>query len=318
MKLKVNNDLKTIIPSLSKEEYVGLEKSILAEGCRDAIVVWNDIIVDGHNRYEICQRHNVAFNTVEKEFDSFSEAKMWMITNQLGRRNLTTEQRNYLIGKQYQERKLNVGGNRGNQYTGGKVACPQNEDLAKTAEILADEHKIGRATVERAAKFAEAVDTIGGNVGEDLQQQILSREIPITAKDIHKIAKMEPETQKIIVDKIKTKEAKSFVDARRILRKEEQKDVADSVETIVTTDKQPHKVKQGQWWQLGNHRLYCGDTSQKEFISELPHASFTFADPPYNAGVRDWDYNFVWNHDWLTDKSDISKYFLHNKRLFEF
>jgi len=65
------------------------------------------------------------------------------------------------------------------------------------------------------------------------------------------------------------------------------------------------EVLQGDWWQLGPHCLYCGDTASDEFIKGLPDASFAFADPPYNEAVADWDKAFVWKHDWLAQKADI-------------
>jgi predicted transcriptional regulator len=72
----------------TKEEYKGLEKSLLEEGCRDALVTWNGTIVDGHNRYELCQKHGIDFDVVEKEFENENAAKTWIIQNQLARRNL--------------------------------------------------------------------------------------------------------------------------------------------------------------------------------------------------------------------------------------
>lgn len=65
------------------------------------------------------------------------------------------------------------------------------------------------------------------------------------------------------------------------------------------------EVKSGDWWILGNHLLYCGDTSSQEFISRLPDASFAFADPPYGAEVAEWDDKFYWQHDYLIDKAPI-------------
>ena len=73
-----------------------LETSILKEGVRDAIVTWNDFIIDGHNRYEIATRHGLPYNTISKEFDSEDEVKEWMILNQFGRRNLNSYQRSIL------------------------------------------------------------------------------------------------------------------------------------------------------------------------------------------------------------------------------
>jgi len=87
--LKINQEFKNLIPPLTKEEYKGLEKSLLEEGCRDALVTWNGTIVDGHNRYELCQKHGIDFDVIEKEFENEEEAKVWIIDNQNARRNLT-------------------------------------------------------------------------------------------------------------------------------------------------------------------------------------------------------------------------------------
>lgn len=87
--LKIDQDLKDLIPPLSSDEYATLEKSILDEGCRDKIITWNDTIVDGHNRYEICTKHNLPYSTEDRDFESTDSVKVWMIDNQKGRRNLT-------------------------------------------------------------------------------------------------------------------------------------------------------------------------------------------------------------------------------------
>ena len=89
MKLKINPEFKKCIPSLTEDEFQTLEKSLINEGCRDAIVIWNSTIVDGHNRYKICQDQELDFNIIEREFDSEDAAKIWIIDNQKGRRNLT-------------------------------------------------------------------------------------------------------------------------------------------------------------------------------------------------------------------------------------
>ena len=91
--LTINPEFRNLIPPISREELQELEQSILSEGCRDAIVVWNDTILDGHNRYEICNRHQIGFRTIGKEFRSKKEAKIWIIRNQLARRNLSLYER---------------------------------------------------------------------------------------------------------------------------------------------------------------------------------------------------------------------------------
>jgi len=97
--IKINESFKELIPPLTSEEYEGLEKSIIDEGCRDAIVLWNNTIIDGHNRYEICTKHGISFETISKEFESENDAKMWMILNQFNRRNLPAYIRGKLVLK---------------------------------------------------------------------------------------------------------------------------------------------------------------------------------------------------------------------------
>ena len=219
--LRIDPELRALIPPLTEEEKRLLEESIVSEGCRDPLVVWGDVLIDGHNRYDICTRRDVPFRVVQREFADKHEAKDWIIRNQLGRRNLTPEQRSYLFGKQYQERKRAQGGTGANQYT--REQTPQSEG---TAQKIAAENKVSRATVERAAQFALAVDTIARNVGEEVREKILSREVPLTAKDVQKVARLEPEKQKAIIEKVLSGEAKSVVDARRLVKKETVKEVA--------------------------------------------------------------------------------------------
>ena len=86
--MQIDDEFKALIPPLSDEERALLEQSLLNEGCRDALVVWHDTLIDGHNRYELCQKHSVEFKTVERDFRDRNEALAWIIQNQLGRRNI--------------------------------------------------------------------------------------------------------------------------------------------------------------------------------------------------------------------------------------
>ncbi len=94
MSITINEELRAYIDPLTEDEYVALERSLLAEGCRDALVLWGDVLVDGHNRYAICQKHGIAFNTVQNaRFQSLEDVHLWMIDNQLGRRSVSDFQR---------------------------------------------------------------------------------------------------------------------------------------------------------------------------------------------------------------------------------
>ena len=94
MQLTVNTGFESLIPPLREEELAGLEQSILTDGCRDPLVIWNNTIIDGHHRYAICTKHSIPFNTTEVQgLDTDIDVKLWMINNQFSRRNLPTETR---------------------------------------------------------------------------------------------------------------------------------------------------------------------------------------------------------------------------------
>ena len=95
----IDPEFRELIPSLTAEEYKDLEKSILADGCRDALVLWEDTLVDGHNRHRICSLNNIPFNTISMEFNSRNDAMEWIIRNQFARRNLPPYERTRLMLK---------------------------------------------------------------------------------------------------------------------------------------------------------------------------------------------------------------------------
>lgn len=97
MQITVNEDLKAYIDPLTPDEHDALERSILTEGCRDALVLWGNVLVDGHNRYGICQKHGLPFQTVQNtRFQSIQDVHLWMIDQHLGRRSVSDFQRGVL------------------------------------------------------------------------------------------------------------------------------------------------------------------------------------------------------------------------------
>ena len=144
--MRIKREYKTLIPPLSPEEYQYLEENILKDGVREPLVVWGDILIDGHNRYEICQKHGITYKTVNKDFESDEEAERWIILNQFGRRNLTKFQRSELALKlkpmlaaqakkrQGKRNDLNIPQN--------SAECSKNgetrEDIAKIAGVSRD------------------------------------------------------------------------------------------------------------------------------------------------------------------------------------
>ena len=115
----IDNEFRSLIPPLTDEEYEGLKASILAEGCRDALVLWGDTLIDGHNRYQICTEYGIPYRTVQKDFADRDEAMLWMMQNQLSRRNLHSfvrielvERMKPLVAKKAKEQQARTAENR--------------------------------------------------------------------------------------------------------------------------------------------------------------------------------------------------------------
>ena len=135
--LKIDPEFQSQIPPLTDDEFKQLEENILKEGkLISPLIVWGNTLVDGHNRYEIVQEHpEISFSTMPLPFESREEVLAWICKNQLGRRNLTPEQKKFLIGKQYSVEHRKPGGNGNNQHTAAaKKTAP--EELCQIDTIL--------------------------------------------------------------------------------------------------------------------------------------------------------------------------------------
>ena len=127
----IDSEFQSQIPALTDEEFQQLEENILSEGeGLSPLIVWGNILVDGHNRYKILQQHpEIPYTTrsISRTCETREDVLAWICKHQLGRRNLTPEQKKFLIGKQYHSEKSTRGGNHGNQYT--QVANCQIDNL---------------------------------------------------------------------------------------------------------------------------------------------------------------------------------------------
>ncbi len=197
MMLNINDNFKTLIPTLSSDEFSQLEENIIRDGIREPLSIWNDTIIDGHNRYEIATKHDLIFETKNYNFENEENVIEWIIKNQLGRRNLTAEQKAYLIGLQYEREKKRKEDNL-------KQNLPNRQNVASdnTAKTIGKQHNISDRTVERNALYTKAIDTIAQNTTPDIKDKILSGETKLTKQDTIKLANIEPEKQKVIVNKV--------------------------------------------------------------------------------------------------------------------
>lgn len=212
--LKINETIKKIIPPLSSEELRILENNIIRDGCREPICVWENTIVDGHNRYGICTKHKIPFDIQEMEFNSFEEMEDWVCVNQLGRRNISEETRKYLIGKRYINEKIinknPKGNNQFTKHTNNKSTEKQPTTTMITATRLGKEYKVSSRTIVEYAKYANSIDVLEENEPE-LVSKVLSGDIKISQDNIRRLS----------IDKSPTKEKiKKHLETQQKYRKE--------------------------------------------------------------------------------------------------
>jgi N6-adenosine-specific RNA methylase IME4 len=130
--IEVKEEFKNLIPPLDPKEFEQLEKNILQDGCRDPLVLWNGILIDGHNRYQICTKHSISFNTITHNFESEAHARVWIRANQRGRRNLTPAWLIELeLGNKEDLAKIGAAKKAHGQTAPGKTLLSQNDKSVK-------------------------------------------------------------------------------------------------------------------------------------------------------------------------------------------
>lgn len=207
--LAIDPEFRDKVPPMTEAEYRQLEENILKAGrVKVPITIWNDngkeIIVDGHNRWSIVQKHpEIPYEVEEEHFADRYEAVVWICKNQLGRRNLTDAQKTYLIGRQYEAQKMTKGAPYGN--SNAKKQLGQNGPFVKgdTAETIAKEHNIGRSTIKRAEKFVKGVDA-AEKIECGVKDAILSGKSKVPKTVIAGIPKMLPQEQREVITVAKT------------------------------------------------------------------------------------------------------------------
>ena len=212
--LKIDPEFQSQIPPLTDDEFKQLEENILKEGkLISPLIVWNNILVDGHNRYAILQKHpEIYFSTMPLLFESREEVLAWICKNQLGRRNLTPEQKKFLIGKQYSVEHRKPGGNGNNQYTATTQAAVQEELCqidtipptsveASIRKQIADRNNVSESYVVRSEKFMRGVE-IMEQMMPGTKEKILSGQFKVRDADMHRLARADFPNRKQIVHEI--------------------------------------------------------------------------------------------------------------------
>lgn len=158
MTITINENLRSYIDPLTADEYAALEQSLLKEGCRDALVLWGELLVDGHNRYGICQKHGLSFNTIQNDaFQSIEDVHLWMIDNHLGRRSVSDFQRGVLALRKKEI--LSARSTHGKTLDNSNDTCttaPTEANPPFTREAVARAARVSSATLGQIEKIKKA------------------------------------------------------------------------------------------------------------------------------------------------------------------
>lgn len=182
MTITINDDLRAYIDPLTPDEYAALERSLLAEGCRDSLVLWGDLLVDGHNRYGICQKHGIPFNTVQNTtFRSMDDVHLWMIDNHLGRRSVSDFQRGVLALRK-------------KEIVSARLAQAKIKKPAADEGAMGDDSESATAAASQAAVESEPPWT----------RDVVARAARVSSATLNQIEKIQKTAAPELVDAVKS------------------------------------------------------------------------------------------------------------------
>jgi DNA modification methylase len=273
MSITISKQFSDLIYPLTKEELTILEQSILKDGVRDPLVVWQngrDYLIDGHHRWGIINKRGIKKYKITKlKFNNKYEAISWILDNQLGRRNATPEGISYLRGLRYKNEKLQHGGNR--------KSSDQKEHL-RTSELIAKQYKTSPITIRRDEIYTDAIETIvkiypTSKIQNDIKHKILTRQINLSKKDVIDLSGLSGKYIKQVLDgKKELWQIKLEIEQGRKKRKKK------AIRVVL-----PKEIK-----------LYNADCLK--VLPKLKENSIDSAllDPPYGIGMmnKEWD-NFT-------------------------
>ena len=338
--LVVSPKYSNLIPPLTSDEYAALEVSILTEGVRDPLVLWGNVLIDGHNRYAICKQHSIHFETIQHNFLNEAEAELWIIQNQLARRNLNAYQRTALV---LQEKEATAKAAKERQGTRTDIRPNSDEcNMGRSDDKLAERSGVGRDTFRK-------VEFIENTAPEVIKQQARSAEISTNAayemtkaivglseeqaealvesgeledrKTRQKMKRMDTDTKRAVIDKIASGEASSFAKAMQQTTQEnwqgEAPDLPDGIHNVLYVDP-PWRYEHSKTESRKIENQY--PTMALEEICELPVPTiaaedtvlFMWATSPKLAEsmqvIEAWGFNYRTCMVWVKDKIGMGYY----------
>ena len=284
--IRVLPELAAYIPPLLPDEYKQLEENIKKNGCREALLVWETtrgeyiadsatttvyILIDGHNRYAICQKHQLDFKVHLMNFPSIEEVKFFMIDNQLGRRNLAPEQVSYLRGLRYLREKQGKGKyNRNNQKgqndlydlkdqveatkdVGRSESVTEGENPQTTAHRLGKQFNVSEKTIKRDGAYALGLE----GLAPAFKQEILSGQTKVDKALVQQLGQLENLSEPI----------QSQAELERVIQQAQEKPKPVSKSRRTATNEKTDQLKQ----QLGQlvSQLNAKKVNLQEVCNEI-------------------------------------------------
>lgn len=184
------DELKELIKPLQEDEYEQLKVNIIQNGCQDTLKIWQTfenvvnpdgesseeifVLVDGHNRFKICNENRIPYNISIMNFESLEDVKSFMIDLQLGRRNVNPLEVSYYRGLQY------------NRFKWIGLQQDKDEDSKKTAVAIGEHYNVDERTIRRDGQFAEGLEMLT----KELKNEVLEGKVKVTKKDLQKLGKI--------------------------------------------------------------------------------------------------------------------------------
>lgn len=230
-RIRIKDEIRDFIDPLTEEEFQQLEANIRKDGvCREALILWKvqdtDVfyIIDGHNRYRVCSTHHIPFQVTVMEFANIHEVFLWMVNNQLGRRNLDSKQKARLMGKAYNSQGATdtTQNLKQNQKNSPSKAANKAEDFAK-------KHDVDKRTVYRASNLEKGLQEV--ERVHPGAEAVVMKEKTVTQKDLEAIGKeTDPEKKKEMVGLVVEKANNP---TKRKVRKNTPKKVSADITTFI-------------------------------------------------------------------------------------
>lgn len=163
--LNKNIEIQHLIQDIEKDEYAALEENIFDNGCLNPILIWNNTIIDGHKRYDLCCKWSIPFSTRSIPFKELCDVFAFICMQQLHRQDLTLEYRKYLLGRLYQAeteisaRDFMLSNPTASEHI-DKSLSKQPYNKYTTAMKIGKDYHISHGTVLKYSVYAKSLDSI--------------------------------------------------------------------------------------------------------------------------------------------------------------